>query len=87
MQNVQRVTNHLAPIPPAPNRQPLCLIRTNAGHVYHLDEHGSHWRCYDFIEGALSYDVIQSLPIARAAAYSFGEFQAQLVDLAGPRLH
>jgi len=87
MENVQRVTDHLATIPQAPNRQPLRLIRTNAGHVYHLDEHCSHWRCYDFIEGALSYDVIHSLPIARAAAYSFGEFQAQLVGLAGPRLH
>lgn len=87
MENVQRVTDHLAAIPQPLNRQPLRLIRTHAGHVYHLDEHDCHWRCYDFIEGALSYDVIPSLPIARAAAYSFGEFQAQLVDLAGPRLH
>lgn len=87
MENVQRVTDHLAAIPQAPNRQPLRLIRTQDGQAFQLDDHGYHWRCYDFIEGAESYDVIHSLPIARAAAYSFGEFQAQLVDLAGPRLH
>lgn len=87
MDNVRRVTDHLAAVPQAPNRQPLSLIRTHSGQGYQLDDHDCHWRCYDFIEGAVSYDVIHSLPIARAAAYSFGEFQAQLVDLAGSRLH
>ena len=87
MENVQRVTDHLASRPQSPNRRPLRLVRTHSGQGYHVDEHGCHWRCYDFIEGALSYDVIPSLPVARAAAYSFGEFQAQLVDLPGPRLN
>jgi len=87
MDNVRRVTDHLAAVPQVPNRQPLRLVRTHSEQGFLLDDHGCHWRCYDFIEGAKSYDVIHSLPIARAAAYSFGEFQAQLVDLAGPRLH
>lgn len=87
MENVQRVTDHLATIPLPPDRQPLRLIRTHEGQAFQLDDQGCHWRCYDFVEGAQSYDVIDSLPIARAAAYSFGEFQAQLADLAGPRLN
>ncbi len=87
MENVQRVTDHLATLPQSPNRRSLRLIRTHTGQGFHIDEHGCHWRCYDFIEGALSYDVIPSLPVARAAAYAFGEFQAQLVDLPGPRLN
>lgn len=87
MENVQRVTDHLSKAAASPNRRPLRLIRTQTGQAFHVDGHGCHWRCYDFIEGAVSYDVIPSLSVARSAAYAFGEFQAQLADLAGPRLN
>jgi hypothetical protein len=87
MENVQRVTDHLSKLASSPNRRPLRLIRTVGDQTFHVDAHGCHWRCYDFITGAVSYDVIPSLPVARSAAYAFGEFQAQLADLAGPRLN
>ncbi|MDB4385606.1 mucin desulfatase, partial [Opitutaceae bacterium] len=87
MENVQRVTDHLSKISSPPNRRPLRLIRTVAGAACHVDEQSCHWRCYEFIEGAVSYDVIPSLSVARSAAFAFGEFQAQLVDLSSPRLN
>lgn len=87
MENVQRVTDHLSKSSSSPNRRPLLLIRTQGDQAYHVDDHGCHWRCYDFIEGAVSYDVIPSLTVARSAAYAFGEFQAQLADLSEPRLN
>jgi aminoglycoside phosphotransferase (APT) family kinase protein len=87
MENVQRVTTHLAHHQAAAGRQTLRLIPTPTGQPYHLDAQNHHWRCYNFIEGAQTYDVIETLPQARAAAYAFGEFQAQLADFAGPRLH
>jgi hypothetical protein len=87
MENIQRVTDHIAQKPRAPRRQPINLVQTNSGSPYHLDSHDYHWRCYDFITDSQSYDVIQSPAMARAAACAFGEFQAQLADLTGPRLH
>lgn len=87
MENVQRVTDHIAKKPQTAGRQPLRLVRNSNNSPFHLDRHDYHWRCYDFVSGAQSYDVIQSLPMARAAAQAFGEFQAQLADLAGTRLH
>ena len=87
MENIQRVTDHVSTRNTKPGRQPLRLIRTHSGSVYHQDASGCFWRCYNFIEDATSHDVIASLAHARATAYSFGELQCQLVDLPGPRLH
>jgi hypothetical protein len=87
MENIQRVTAHLSARPPVTGRQPLRLIPTLTQQDYHLDPHGYHWRCYNFIEKAESHDVITTLAQARAAAFAYGEFQCQLADLTGPRLH
>ena len=87
MANIARVTAHLSARPPVAGRQPLRLIPTLTNQAYHVDRDGYHWRCYNFIEKAQSHDVIGSLAEARAAAFAFGEFQCQLADLTGPRLH
>jgi len=87
MENIQRVTAHVANKPIPAGRKALQLIPTRSGHAFHLDDDHCHWRCYNFIEGATTYDIIRSLKEARAAAFAFGNFQAQLADLPGPRLH
>ncbi|GAB5562448.1 MAG: phosphotransferase [Synoicihabitans sp.] len=79
MENIQRVTNHIP--------HGLELVPTTSGGAFHHDEQGAFWRCYVFIENAATHDVVTSPVQAREAAYSFGEFQGQLIDLPGARLH
>lgn len=79
MENIQRVTDHLP--------HGMVLNPTVAQRSYHTDDAGSFWRCYDFIEGASTHDIVETAHQAREAAHSFGEFQGQLVDLPGDRLH
>jgi len=88
MDNVQRVTEHLArKAAPTKRARQLTLIPARDGTPYSRDENSAWWRIYDFIEGAHTVDRVTSLPQAREAAHAFGDFQAQLSDLPGPRLH
>jgi aminoglycoside phosphotransferase (APT) family kinase protein len=45
------------------------------------------WRCYLFVEGARSYDLLENPGQAYQAAKAFGGFQRLLADYQGPRLH
>jgi Ser/Thr protein kinase RdoA (MazF antagonist) len=91
MQNVQRVTSHLRERllreRSRDDRAVLTLIPARDGAAYARDEQGSYWRTYVFIEGASTYDVIETEKQAFEAARAFGRFQALLADIAGPRLH
>lgn len=90
MDNVFRVTSHLqrrlAQHPDA-SRRSLSLVPTRDGQPYCRDADGNWWRLYLFICKARTHDVIRSPAQAFQAARAFGEFQRQLVDLPGPRLH
>lgn len=79
MANISRVTAHLV--------HGMRLNPTVAGEAFLTDPTGRFWRCYDFIEGATTHDLVENPQQAREAAHSFGKFQRQLVDLPGPRLH
>jgi hypothetical protein len=90
MDNVQRVTSHVEEkIAGQPNRfgQVLTLIPTHEGQSYYRDEAGNHWRVYNFIERARTYDAVESPRQAFEAAKTFGQFQRWLTDLPAPRLH
>lgn len=90
MDNVVRVTRHvrskLNGIRGA-SRRSLTLVPTLKGNPCHRDDEGNAWRTYVFIEGARTYDAVQTPRQAFEAARAFGLFQKQLVDLPGPRLH
>ena len=90
MENIERVTDHLrsrltreADV----GRRVLQLIRARAGTCWHVDGEGRYWRAYRFIEGAQTYDAVNSPAQAFEAAKAFGEFQRLLANLPGPRLH
>ena len=84
MENVQRVCAHLGRKSP----RSLALVPTcDGGSVWRSETAGEWWRCYDFIEGAHTVDQVANEAQAREAARAFGEFQAQLADLPGDRLH
>jgi Ser/Thr protein kinase RdoA (MazF antagonist) len=92
MENIQRVTTHATKRAAESgmtdaSRRALALVPTHVGAPYHRDPNGGWWRCYLFIEGARTHDVVRSPEQARAAARAFGEFQRLLVDLPGARLH
>jgi aminoglycoside phosphotransferase (APT) family kinase protein len=92
MENIGRVTTHLRRKLEQRGesqvaRRTLTLMPTREGGTWHVDTDGNTWRCYIFIEGAKTYDQIESPPQALAAARAFGEFQKLLADLPAPRLH
>jgi aminoglycoside phosphotransferase (APT) family kinase protein len=89
MENVQRVTSHLAAksaAVPDRERRVLRLIPARDGRAWHVDAQGGYWRAYRFIEGAHAYDAVESAQQAYQAAKAFGLFQHMLVDLPAPRL-
>lgn len=90
MENVVRVLAHAAikvAGQPHASRRALTLVPARDGRGWLHDDDGRVWRTYLFIEGARTYDVIEAVDQAEAAARAFGAFQAQLADLPPPRLH
>ena len=90
MQNIQRVTSHLAARlagEPDCGRRVLTLIPAYDGQAWYVDEEDNYWRTYRFIENARTYDAVESHEQAFQAARAFGQFQKLLADLPAPRLH
>ncbi|MSU49371.1 MAG: aminoglycoside phosphotransferase family protein [Opitutus sp.] len=87
MENVARVTAHLRAKGGAAAARVLSVVPTSDGASCVRDAAGDWWRVYDFIEGAHTVDRVTTEDQAREAARAFGEFQALLADLPGPRLH
>lgn len=90
MENIQRVTSHLAARVAGEaeaSRRTLTLVPTHEGSAWHVDTKGNHWRMYLFIERAQTYDAVESPEQAFEAANAFGRFQKLLADLPLPRLH
>lgn len=81
MENVVRVTDHLAPREIAPR-----LLRTRAGQSAHRDAAGTWWRMFEFVEHTCAVEIVETPDQAEAAARAFGRFQRELLDLPGPRL-
>jgi Ser/Thr protein kinase RdoA (MazF antagonist) len=90
MENIQRVTSHLAArVADQPDwkRRVLRLIPARDGRAWHVDADGNHWRAYRFIPKARTYDAVESPEQAFQAARAFGRFQEMLAGLPAPRLH
>ncbi len=92
MENIERVTAHLRRRAlelglSEVDRRVLTLVAARDGRSFHVDDAGRFWRCYVFVEGASSRDVLDGPRQAFAGAYAFGCFQRLLSDYAGPRLH
>ncbi len=89
MDNVQRVTAHLAAQTGEEadaTRRVLTLIPTRDGRSFHRDDEGRCWRVYRFVEGARTYNTAATTDQAFQAARAFGLFQKMLADLPPPRL-
>ncbi|MCP5542941.1 MAG: aminoglycoside phosphotransferase family protein [Akkermansiaceae bacterium] len=94
MANVERVCHHIryrlhleseADL----DRRCLSLVPTKEGASFtELHDNGSatYWRCFDFIQGCSSFDVVETPEQAYQAARKFGEFQRLVSDIGGCRL-
>lgn len=90
MQNIERVTAHLAlqaMDETDAERRALKLIAARDGRNWHTDVNGETWRAYPFIEEARTYDAATSPSQAFQAARAFGRFQQRLASLPPPRLN
>jgi hypothetical protein len=89
MENIRRVTAHLARKSASQSdsaRRVLTLIPAHGGQPSYCDPLGNHWRVYIFIEGARTFEAVESPQQAFEAAKAFGQFQKLLADLVPPRL-
>lgn len=69
------------------SRRTLTLILSKDGEPVHHDAAGNWWRMYIFVEGARTYDQIQSPKQAELVGEAFADFQNLVSDLTTPRLH
>jgi len=90
MQNIERVTTHLA-AQAADESDCVCraltLIPAKDGRSWHVDADGDTWRAYLFINNAHSFEAATSPVQAFQAARAFGRFQHQLATPPPPRLN
>ncbi len=85
MRNVERVTRHInnkvLRVKKALGGQTLSLFPTRTGDAWLEDDAGGVWRCYNFIEGCVTYDIVGNTRQASQAAHAFGSFQDLVSDL------
>ena len=90
MENISRVTSHInMKLAGARDRgrRVLAVIPARDGKPWTRDTDGGWWRTYSYIEGTHTGDTASSPAEAELLGRCAGEFQKQLADLGGPRLH
>ena len=91
MENILNVTSYLREViiknGGDPERETLNVIRTKEGKPYFIDSEGNYWRTYVFIEGARTYDQVESADDFYQSAVAFGNFQRLLADFPAETLH
>jgi hypothetical protein len=85
MRNVETVTRHINSRvigqERAPSGQTLSLFPARNGGSWVEDDKGTLWRCYNFIEGCVTHDIVENTRQAYQAARAFGAFQNLVSDL------
>jgi hypothetical protein len=91
MKNVMRVTTHIrkkleAQNVPDVTRRSVIVVPTRDGKSFYRSADGECWRTFVFVEGARTFEAVESPRQAWQAGRAFGKFQSLLVDLPGERL-
>lgn len=85
MANVERVTRHINEKVLRRKRdlggQTLNLFPARVGGTWVEDDNGVVWRCYNHIEGCVTYNIVENTRQAYQAAHAFGAFQDLVSDL------
>ncbi len=84
MHNIKAVTtfieNKVIKTGGDPSKEALHLKNTLDGTGFYIDDSGEYWRMYDYIEGAKTYNTIDSPEIFKKVGKAFGRFQIRLMD-------
>ncbi len=90
MANVERVTHHINAKVLRRKKdlggQTLNLFPARVGGCWIEDGSGSVWRCYNHIEGCVTYNIVENTRQAYQAAHAFGAFQDLVSDLDASRI-
>jgi len=85
MHNVESVTRHInnkvLRVKKDLGGQTLNLYPARSGDAWVEDAAGGVWRCYNFIEGCVTHDIVENTRQAYQAARAFGSFQDLVSDL------
>ena len=85
MRNVETVTRHInwkvLRVKRDLGGQTLNLYPARGGRFHAADQNGGIWRCYNFIEGCRTYDIVENTRQAYQAAQAFGSFQDLVSDI------
>jgi hypothetical protein len=92
MRNLMRVTRHIRHQLEQEGvdevtRRVVTVVPTRNDQPYYRDRNGDYWRTFVFVEGVETFEAVETPKQAYQAAFAFGQFQRQLVDLPEPRLH
>ncbi len=92
MQNIVDVTSHIRKKAETdkiadPERSTLTVVLTDMGQTCYCDSEGFYWRMYDFVEGTVARDKVESAEDFYICAEAFGKFQGQLADFSAERLY
>lgn len=86
MRNVECVTRHInwkvLRVKRDLGGQTLNLYPARGGRIYAYGPGGGVWRCYNFIEGCHTYEIVETTRQAYQAARAFGSFQDLVSDIA-----
>lgn len=85
MRNVEMVTRHInwkvMRVKKDLGGQTLNLYPARGGRFYAQGDGGGVWRCYNFIEGCKTYDIVENTRQAYQAGHAFGSFQDLVSDI------
>ncbi|MFK7909450.1 MAG: phosphotransferase enzyme family protein [Akkermansiaceae bacterium] len=85
MRNVEMVTRHInwkvLRVKKDLGGQTLNLYPARGGRFYAQGDGGGVWRCYNFIEGCKTYDIVENTRQAYQAGHAFGSFQDLVSDI------
>lgn len=84
MDNIRRVSEHVATKVADPARQALTLVPTLNGAYYFVDTEGEYWTACLYIDDTVTYNRADSPALAEKGGAAIGRFQAQLADFTEP---
>ncbi|MFM1849007.1 MAG: hypothetical protein RL417_2481 [Pseudomonadota bacterium] len=84
MRNIVAVTDHIRRAlergEGRPGEAAVQVVRTVRGDLYAVDSEGNFWRTYEFVPGAVSFDLCSDSEQAEEAGRMVGKFQRYLRD-------
>lgn len=91
MENIMNVTSHIRKKIKQEGgnakRESLKVYKTVDGKPYYRCKDGACFRLYNFIEDAISYDIVDDPEKLYSAGVAFGKFQRRLSDFPMEKLH